>query len=115
MDKIDKDIEKIKLARMKPEDRFIYKSFSKLNIEYDDKYPDMIFYFKNNKLFAKYNIKSKYFIYNYKIFKKLTYEYNMDYYMIQNKINENILHILNIKIIYNFFSKIILKNDNFSC
>lgn len=57
MDKLDNDIKKIKLARMKPIERFLYKELTKLKETYFDdehniysnKYGEVIKYFKRER------------------------------------------------------------------
>lgn len=57
MDKLDNDIKKIKLARMKPIERFLYKELTKLKESYFDQghnyysndYGELIKYFKKEK------------------------------------------------------------------
>lgn len=52
MDKLDKKIRQVKLARMKPVEKYLYEIFSNLNVY---KFNDTIYYKNNNKIILEYN------------------------------------------------------------
>lgn len=52
MDKLDRKIRKVKLARMKPVEKYLYEIFSNLKVY---KFNDTIYYKKDNKIILEYN------------------------------------------------------------
>jgi hypothetical protein len=118
MDSLDKDIEKIKLSRMKPEERFLFdivkdlKKYVKIknykySYEHSDyvifndenhKYINMFFYKINDNIyFIHNNLKNIIFCSNNQIWSTLQLKYNLCSSDIRKLITKMVCETLNIK------------------
>ena len=72
-------IQKIKINRLKPEERWFIDILNNLTEYTSDKYSDFIFYKKDNELLFEYNSEDKYFYCNYiKIWLVFDSKYNLN-------------------------------------
>jgi hypothetical protein len=101
MDKLDKDIEKIKLARMKPDDKFIYSILIKLKIELNS-ILDKTYYFHDNihtySYMKYYSDNENILYYNNSLFMSLLLDNNLKKYskiLINCDIEKKILSLTN--------------------
>jgi hypothetical protein len=54
-DDLDKDIERIKVSRMKPEEKYLYGIFKKLKKYHSETFPDFVYYKENDDIAFIYN------------------------------------------------------------
>lgn len=100
---IDSDIIKIKMARMKPEERYLYKIFSSLKKfiprkqPYTSVYPNYIYFTKGQKIYIFYNVSDNKLKYDFDICDYLIENYNINLFEINNT-------VYNIIKKYNFFN-----------
>jgi hypothetical protein len=59
MDTLDKDIKRIKIARMKPEEKFLYEIFCDIETFKSEIFYKSIFYIKNNVILFEYDCSKK--------------------------------------------------------
>lgn len=89
MDELDNKIIKIKLARMKPEERYIYKIFNSTTEFHTDKYPNSIFYIKEKEILFEYQYLSGEFFFNYNMFfSVIKILFKLDYIKTKNVIEK---------------------------
>ena len=84
-------IKEIKYSRLKPEERFLINMLLNLKEYVSDRYPDFIFYKKDNEILFHYNLKSHVFFCDYN---KIWSIFETKYHLNDNKIKELIKGIV---------------------
>jgi hypothetical protein len=74
MDKLDLKIRQVKLARMKPVEKFMYELFSNLVICH---FENIVYYKKDNKILLEYNNNEKILYCSNNLWRKLINDFNI--------------------------------------
>lgn len=98
MDNLDKDIERIKVSRMKPEERYVYKIFKNLKVNIETKQSSIIYYHVETSILFMYDKDQNIFWCNFYFFwDNIENRFNINYEDIQKLVYKYICVPLNIK------------------